>query len=31
MKPLIDRIAHYRAFWMEHLDRLERLLERMDG
>ena len=30
MKPLIDWIAHYRAFWMEHVDRLERLLERMD-
>jgi DNA-binding transcriptional ArsR family regulator len=30
MKPLIDWIAHYRAFWMEHVDRLERLLEKMD-
>jgi DNA-binding transcriptional ArsR family regulator len=30
MKPLIDWIAHYRAFWMEHVDRLEQLLERMD-
>lgn len=30
MKPLIDWIAHYRAFWMEHVDRLERLLEEMD-
>ena len=30
MKPLIDWIAHYRAFWMEHVDRLERLLETMD-
>ena len=30
MKPLIDWIAHYRAFWTEHVDRLERLLERMD-
>jgi hypothetical protein len=27
MKPLIDWIAHYRAFWTEHVDRLERLLE----
>jgi hypothetical protein len=31
MKPLIDWIAHYRAFWTEHVDRLERLLETMDG
>jgi DNA-binding transcriptional ArsR family regulator len=30
MKPLIDWIAHYRVFWTEHLDRLERLLEKMD-
>ena len=30
MKPLIDWLAHYRAFWTEHVDRLERLLETMD-
>lgn len=30
MKPLIDWIAHYRAFWAEHVDRLERLLEELD-
>jgi DNA-binding transcriptional ArsR family regulator len=30
MKPLIDWITHYRAFWADHVDRLERLLERMD-
>ena len=30
MKPLIDWIAHYRAFWVEHGERLARLLERMD-
>jgi DNA-binding transcriptional ArsR family regulator len=30
MKPLINWIAHYRAFWAEHLERLETLLERMD-
>ncbi|HEV8411284.1 MAG TPA: metalloregulator ArsR/SmtB family transcription factor [Gemmatimonadaceae bacterium] len=30
MKPLISWIAHYRAFWTEHVDRLERLLEKMD-
>jgi DNA-binding transcriptional ArsR family regulator len=31
MEPLLDWIAHYRAFWTERVDRLERLLERMDG
>ena len=31
MKPLIDWITHYRAFWTERVDRLERLLEKMDG
>jgi DNA-binding transcriptional ArsR family regulator len=30
MKPLINWIARYRAFWTEHVDRLERLLETMD-
>jgi DNA-binding transcriptional ArsR family regulator len=30
LKPLIDWIAHYRAFWVEHVDRLEQLLEEMD-
>jgi len=30
MKPLIDWIAHYRVFWTEHVDRLEKLLEKMD-
>jgi DNA-binding transcriptional ArsR family regulator len=30
MKPLIDGIAHYRAFWIEHVDRLEQLLDKMD-
>jgi DNA-binding transcriptional ArsR family regulator len=30
MKPLIDWMAHYRAFWTEHVHRLERLLETMD-
>src|SRR3954464_6579891 len=29
IKPLVDWIAHYRAFWTEHVDRLERLLETM--
>lgn len=31
MKPLIDWISHYRAFWTDRVGRLERLLERMDG
>lgn len=30
MQPLIDWIAHYRAFWTQHAARLERLLEKMD-
>src|SRR5688500_3800561 len=30
MRPLIDWIAHYRAFWAEHVERLERLLQKMD-
>lgn len=30
MQPLIDWIAHYRAFWAQHVDRLEQLLEDMD-
>ena len=30
MKPLVDWIAHYRAFWTERIDRLEHLLEKMD-
>ena len=30
IKPLIDWITHYRAFWTEHVHRLERLLEKMD-
>lgn len=30
MEPLIDWIAHYRAFWTEHVGRLEQLLETMD-
>jgi DNA-binding transcriptional ArsR family regulator len=31
IKPLIDWIAHYRAFWTERVDRLEQLLETMDN
>src|SRR5687767_15637624 len=30
MRPLIDWIAHYRAFWAEHVERLERLLQNME-
>src|ERR1044072_616199 len=30
MKPLIDWIAHYRAFWTARVDRLEQLLRKMD-
>lgn len=30
LTPIIDWLAHYRAFWPERVDRLERLLERMD-
>ena len=30
MKPLIDWIAYHRAFWAEHIDRLEQLLETLD-
>src|SRR5690349_513495 len=29
MRPLLDWMAHYGAFWAERIDRLERLLERM--
>lgn len=30
MKPLIDWIAQYRAFWADRFDQLEKLLENMD-
>ena len=30
IKPLIDWIAHYRAFWPDRVHRLERLLDKMD-
>jgi len=30
MQPLVDWIKHYRAFWTERVDRLERLLEDME-
>lgn len=31
MKPLIDWVSHYRVFWTEHVDRLQRLLEKLDS
>lgn len=31
LQPLVDWIAHYRAFWAEHVDRLGQLLDRMDA
>jgi len=30
LRPLVDWIAHYRAFWADRVDRLEDLLKRMD-
>lgn len=30
LRPLVDWIVHYRAFWAERMDRLEKLLEDMD-
>ena len=30
LKPLVDWVKHYGAFWGDRLDRLENLLERMD-
>jgi DNA-binding transcriptional ArsR family regulator len=30
MKPLVDWIAHYQAFWLQHLGRLQNLLDGMD-
>jgi DNA-binding transcriptional ArsR family regulator len=30
IRPLVDWIAHYRAFWTERIERLEQLLEKMD-
>lgn len=31
IKPLVDWIAQYRAFWTDRLGRLEALLEKMDA
>lgn len=30
MQPLIDWVNHYREFWMQRVDRLEKLLDEMD-
>ncbi len=30
IKPLVNWITHYRAFWTKHVGRLEKLLESMD-
>lgn len=30
LKPLMDWMSYYMAFWEEHFDRLENLLHRMD-
>jgi len=30
LKPLVDWIAHYQAFWLERVDRLKALLKEMD-
>lgn len=30
LRPLVDWVTHYRAFWTDHLARLEDLLNRMD-
>lgn len=30
MAPLVDWIAHYRAFWIDKVDRLDQLLEQME-
>jgi DNA-binding transcriptional ArsR family regulator len=31
LSPLVDWISQYQAFWKERLERLEQLLEKMDG
>jgi DNA-binding transcriptional ArsR family regulator len=31
LKPLIDWMAHYKAFWPERVNKLNALLEEMDG
>lgn len=31
LKPLVEWIEYYQAFWMDRVDRLQRLLAEMDG
>jgi DNA-binding transcriptional ArsR family regulator len=31
LKPLVDWLSHYQAFWVERLDKLQALLREMDG
>ncbi|MBA2116271.1 ArsR/SmtB family transcription factor [Bremerella alba] len=30
LKPVIDWVSHYRAFWPKHIEQLENLLDKMD-
>ena len=30
LKPLIDWMAHYHTFWLEHIGRLEKLLDKLE-
>lgn len=30
MQPLVGWMEHYRAFWVQHVDRLDQLLETLD-
>ncbi|HEX9576784.1 MAG TPA: metalloregulator ArsR/SmtB family transcription factor [Myxococcales bacterium] len=30
LRPLVDWLAHYQAFWVDRLDRLQALLKEMD-
>jgi DNA-binding transcriptional ArsR family regulator len=30
LRPLVDWIAHYQAFWTHHMDKLQTLLDEMD-
>jgi DNA-binding transcriptional ArsR family regulator len=31
LRPLVDWITHYQAFWLDRLDRLDTLLKEMDA
>lgn len=30
LRPLVDWLAHYRAFWLDHIEGLQALLKEMD-